>query len=129
MTITNKNIADIAWETINWIRINDQIRSDKPYSYWAFADELKNELSTHQRKCIVDKIRRNTDFGIVDFSRTHSGGTVGYDGNQYHWEIFYIEGDKSYLDPLDLPGEKPYSSHGYVELLGDFNEELDPMPF
>lgn len=129
MTTTDKHIADIAFETIKWIKINDQIRADKPYSFWAFSDDLESALSSHQRECIVNEIRRNTDFGIVDFSRTRSGGTVSYDGNEYHWEIFYIEGGKTYLDPLDMPGEKLYSSHGYVELLGDFDEELDPMPF
>ncbi|MGL6281129.1 MAG: hypothetical protein ACRC2J_01830 [Microcoleaceae cyanobacterium] len=78
---------------------------------------------------LTNKISDTTTFGLPDFSQCHSGGEIEFQGKYYHWELRYKVGDRILLDPLEIADSDRFTTSGYIELLGDFDPVVDPLPF
>lgn len=123
------HIADKITKIIGWRRINDNIRTGSVFTFWQLSPQLQRSLSELAVLSLVDKIRNVTTYGIPDFSQCHSGGEIEFQGKYYHWELRYKIGDKIILDPLEISDNDKFSPSGYIELLGDFDPIVDPLPF
>jgi hypothetical protein len=123
------HIADRLTKILGWRRINDNIRAESPARFWQLSPDLQKELSELDFLRLTNKISETTTFGLPDFSQTHSGGEISFQGNMYHWEIRYHVGDKILLDPLLIADSDRFTTSGYIELLGDFDPIVDPLPF
>lgn len=123
------HIADKLTKIIGWRKINDNLRKDSGYDFWQLSPDLQKELTELDFLRLTNKISDTTTFGLPDFSQCHSGGEISFDGNMYHWEIRYHVGEKVYLNPLEIPDNDRFTTSGYIELLGDFDPIVDPLPF
>ena len=131
-------VADQITKIIGWRRINDRIRQTSTDSFWNMPPVTKQELGDYHFSRLVDKIRNCTEFGTPDFAQCHSGGEIEYQGKQYHWEIFYIRvttntiyarGGEAVLNPLELSDTDDFQPNGWIEILGEWDEDHDPFPF
>ena len=123
------HIADKLTKILGWRRINDNIRGDAPARFWDLSPQLQSRLSELDFLRLTNKISDTNTFGIPDFSQCHSGGEIEFQGKYYHWEIRYHIGDKIILDPLEIADSDRFTTSGYIELLGDFDPVVDPLPF
>lgn len=123
------HIADKLQRIIGWRKINDNLRKDSGYDFWELSPDLQKELSELEFLSLCNKIADATTFGLPDFSQTHSGGEVSFQGNMYHWEIRYNVNGKILLDPLEIADSDRFTTSGYIELLGDYDPVVDPLPF
>lgn len=129
-------IADQLTKIIGWRKINDHIRQSSPITFWNMPPVLKEELGAYNFSQLVEKIKATDQFGIPDFAQCHSGGEISFQGNMWHWEIFYVRnqaiiarGKEAIFNPLELSENENFQPKGWIELLGDFDEDFDPMPF
>jgi len=131
-------IADQLTKIIGWRKINDHIRQTSSDDFWNMPPVLKEELGVYNFSKLVEKIKATEEFGTPDFAQCHSGGEIEFKGKEWHWEIFYIRtttntiyarGGEAVLNPLELSDTDNFQPKGWIELLGDWDDDHDPFPF